>query len=84
VRRGFHSDGKVLNPSRVLDETCRILEEWTSKGFVRRLWSHGDFSDLADGVELRINTFRDTFTVSGVFEPDFLKLMLHKTHRPHV
>jgi hypothetical protein len=77
VRRTFHLYGEALYPSRVLDETCRILEEWTSKGFVKRLWSHGDFSDLADGMESRINAFRDTFSVSGMFELEFIKLMLN-------
>ncbi|KAJ7481286.1 ankyrin repeat-containing domain protein [Mycena galericulata] len=48
----------------VLDETRLILEEWTSKGFVKRLWSHGDFSDLADGIESRINAFRNMFSAS--------------------
>ncbi|KAJ7205618.1 hypothetical protein B0H12DRAFT_456669 [Mycena haematopus] len=48
----------------VLDETRRILEEWTSKSFVKRLWSHGDFSDLAAGMEFRINGFRNTFSAS--------------------
>ncbi|KAJ7253929.1 ectomycorrhiza-induced ankyrin-domain/NACHT-domain-containing protein [Mycena rebaudengoi] len=48
----------------VLAETCRILEEWTSKGFVKHLWSHGDFSDLAAGMEFKINVFRDVFSAS--------------------
>ncbi|KAJ7247573.1 ankyrin repeat-containing domain protein [Mycena rebaudengoi] len=48
----------------VLDELCRILEEWTSKGFVKRLWSHGDFSALADGLDSKINVFRDAFSTS--------------------
>ncbi|KAJ7254178.1 ankyrin repeat-containing domain protein [Mycena rebaudengoi] len=48
----------------VLDETCRILEEWTSKGFVKRLWSHGDFPALADGLDSKINVFRDAFSTS--------------------
>ncbi|KAJ7192002.1 hypothetical protein GGX14DRAFT_406692 [Mycena pura] len=47
-----------------LTETCAILEEWTSKGLVKRVWSHGDFPDIADGIDRRINTFRDTFSVS--------------------
>ncbi|KAJ7247552.1 ectomycorrhiza-induced ankyrin-domain/NACHT-domain-containing protein [Mycena rebaudengoi] len=48
----------------VLDETCRILEEWTSKSFLKRLWSHGDFSALADGLDSKINSFRDAFSTS--------------------
>jgi hypothetical protein len=51
------------------------LEEWTSQGFVKRLWSHRDFPDLADGIDFRINAFRDVFSVSGVFELRFLRLM---------
>ncbi|KAJ7208362.1 ankyrin repeat-containing domain protein [Mycena pura] len=47
-----------------LTETCAILEEWTSKGLVKRVWSHGDFPDIADGIDRRINTFRDTFSAS--------------------
>ncbi|KAJ6537559.1 hypothetical protein DFH09DRAFT_1283536, partial [Mycena vulgaris] len=48
----------------VLTETCRILEEWTSKGFVKRLWSQGDFPDIANSISHRVNTFRDVFSVS--------------------
>jgi hypothetical protein len=84
VSCAFHSYGKALNASSVLSKTGRILGEWTSKGFVERLWSRGAFSDLAGGMELKINAFRDVFSVSGVFELELLKPMLHKTHRPHV
>ncbi|KAJ7925528.1 ectomycorrhiza-induced ankyrin-domain/NACHT-domain-containing protein [Mycena leptocephala] len=48
----------------VLAETCRILEEWTSQGFVKHLWSHRDFPDLAGGIDFRINAFRDVFSAS--------------------
>ena len=47
------------------------MEEWTSKGLVKRVWSNGDFPDIADGIDRRINTFRDTFSVSGVFDVRF-------------
>ncbi|KAJ7196234.1 ankyrin repeat-containing domain protein [Mycena pura] len=52
----------------VLIETCAILEEWTSKGLVKRVWSHGDFPDIADGIDRRINTFRDTFSASRLID----------------
>ncbi|KAJ7460218.1 hypothetical protein FB451DRAFT_1500563 [Mycena latifolia] len=35
----------------VLDETCVILEDWTSKSFVKRVWAHGDFAGIADGID---------------------------------
>jgi hypothetical protein len=83
VRRAFHSYGKTLNPGSVLAETCHILEEWTSQGFVKRVWSHRDFPDLADGIDFKINAFRDVFSVSGVFElKDFSNLC--QTRRPRV
>ena len=63
--------GKALSSSSVLTETCAILEEWTRKGLVKRVWSNGDFPDIADGIDRRINTFRDTFSVSGVFDVRF-------------
>jgi hypothetical protein len=85
VRCTFHPYGKALNPSSVLAEMCRILEEWTSQGFMKRLWSHGDFSELADGMEFKINAFRDVFSVSGMFELKFLIYVKHiVTRRPHV
>jgi hypothetical protein len=74
VRHASHPYSKALNPSSVLAETCRILEEWTSKGFVKRLWSHGDFSELAAGMEFKITAFRDVFSVSGVFGLNFSTL----------
>jgi hypothetical protein len=77
VRHAFHSYGKTLNPGSVLAETCRILEEWTSQGFVKRLWSHRDFPGLAEGIDFRINAFRDVFSVSTVIELRLLKLMLN-------
>jgi hypothetical protein len=73
----FHSYGKTLNPSSVLAEACRILEEWTGQGFVKRVWSHRDFPDIADGIDFRINAFRDVFSASGVLKLRFLKLMLN-------
>ncbi|KAJ7215570.1 ankyrin repeat-containing domain protein [Mycena pura] len=52
----------------VLTETCGILDEWTSKGLVKRVWSHGDFPDIADGIDRRINMFRDTFSASRLID----------------
>ncbi|KAJ7196239.1 ankyrin repeat-containing domain protein [Mycena pura] len=52
----------------VLTETCAILEEWTSKGLVKRVWSHGDFPDITDGIDRRINMFRDTFSASRLID----------------
>ncbi|KAJ7460268.1 ankyrin repeat-containing domain protein [Mycena latifolia] len=48
----------------MLDETCAILEDWTSKSFVKRVWAHGDFAAIADGIDRRINVFRDAFSVT--------------------
>ncbi|KAF7350321.1 hypothetical protein MVEN_01336600 [Mycena venus] len=61
---GNHLKDDLKRYQSVLTETSRILEEWTSKGFVKRLWSHGDFPGLADGIDRRINTFRDAFSAS--------------------
>ncbi|KAJ7689303.1 hypothetical protein B0H17DRAFT_1066855 [Mycena rosella] len=47
----------------VLKETRQILEDWMAKGFVKRVFAHGDFAGIADGIERRMNTFRDVFEV---------------------
>ncbi|KAJ7182463.1 ankyrin repeat-containing domain protein [Mycena crocata] len=47
-----------------LIETTKILEEWTSQGQLKRLLKHGDFPDIADGLDRRLNAFRDAFSVS--------------------
>ncbi|KAJ7082779.1 ankyrin repeat-containing domain protein [Mycena epipterygia] len=48
----------------VLDETHVILKDWMSKGFVKRVLAHGDFPGIADGIDRRINAFRDAFSVA--------------------
>ncbi|KAJ6547770.1 hypothetical protein DFH09DRAFT_1170518 [Mycena vulgaris] len=48
----------------VLSETHDILKDLMSKSFVKRLWAHGDFPGIADGIDRRINGFRDAFSVS--------------------
>ncbi|KAJ7067257.1 hypothetical protein C8F01DRAFT_663550 [Mycena amicta] len=50
----------------VLGETHDILQDWKSKGFVKslkRALGHGDFPDIASGIDRRINAFRDAFSV---------------------
>ncbi|KAJ6600354.1 hypothetical protein DFH09DRAFT_1128093 [Mycena vulgaris] len=49
----------------VLNEIHDILKDWMSKGFVKRLWAHGDFPGIADGIDRRINGFRDAFSVGA-------------------
>ncbi|KAJ6524908.1 hypothetical protein DFH09DRAFT_185693 [Mycena vulgaris] len=48
----------------VLSESCTILMEWTSQNRVKRFWKYGDFPDIADGIDRKINAFRDTFSAS--------------------
>ncbi|KAJ7067281.1 ectomycorrhiza-induced ankyrin-domain/NACHT-domain-containing protein [Mycena amicta] len=51
----------------VLDETHDILQDWKSKGFVKslkRALGHGDFPDIASGIDRQINAFRDAFSGS--------------------
>ncbi|KAJ7110901.1 ankyrin repeat-containing domain protein, partial [Mycena epipterygia] len=48
----------------VLRETCDILNDWLSKGLAKRVWKHGDFPGIADGIDRRIYAFRDAFTVA--------------------
>ncbi|KAJ7885235.1 hypothetical protein B0H13DRAFT_905151 [Mycena leptocephala] len=53
--------------TRLKDDLKRyqsILEEWTTKSFLKRVWSHGDFPDLADGIDRRLNAFREAFSAS--------------------
>ncbi|KAJ7440876.1 hypothetical protein FB451DRAFT_124089, partial [Mycena latifolia] len=51
-----------------LTDVCDILSHWTSQSFVKRLWSHGDFPGIADGVERRLDTFRDAFNVARLID----------------
>ncbi|KAJ7067345.1 hypothetical protein C8F01DRAFT_1247725 [Mycena amicta] len=51
----------------VLGETHDILQDWKSKGFVKsikRALGHGDFPDIANSIDRRINAFRDAFSGS--------------------
>ncbi|KAJ7440238.1 ectomycorrhiza-induced ankyrin-domain/NACHT-domain-containing protein [Mycena latifolia] len=47
-----------------LTEICDILNNWTSKSFAKRLWSHRNFPDIAEGIERRLDVFRDVFSVA--------------------
>ncbi|KAF7347073.1 Pfs domain-containing protein [Mycena venus] len=47
-----------------LRDTCAILTHWTSKSFMKRLWSHGDFPGIADGIDRRLDAFHDAFSVT--------------------
>ncbi|KAJ7487141.1 ankyrin repeat-containing domain protein [Mycena latifolia] len=47
-----------------LTEICDILSNWTSKSFAQRLWSHRNFPDIADGIERRLDVFREVFSVA--------------------
>ncbi|KAF8122744.1 hypothetical protein K438DRAFT_246701 [Mycena galopus ATCC 62051] len=49
-----------------LSETCDILRHWNSKSFVKRVWAHGDFAEIADGMDRRLNAFRDMFSVRAL------------------
>ncbi|KAJ7465570.1 ankyrin repeat-containing domain protein [Mycena latifolia] len=51
-----------------LSELCEILKEWTSKSFAKRLWSHGDFPGIAEGIDRRLDTFRDAFSVARLID----------------
>ncbi|KAJ7903935.1 hypothetical protein B0H13DRAFT_2663555 [Mycena leptocephala] len=46
---------------RILSDTYVILQAWMSKGFVKRLLIHSDFPAIADGVDRKLNAFRDAF-----------------------
>ncbi|KAJ6514053.1 hypothetical protein DFH09DRAFT_1197038 [Mycena vulgaris] len=61
--KGLHED--LQRYETVLIDTYGILRDWMSKGFVKRLWAHGDFAGIADGIDRRINAFRDAFSVGG-------------------
>lgn len=58
--------GKALIVCSVLSETCHILDDWMSKGFVKRVWAHGEFEGIADGIDQRVNGFRDSFSVGAL------------------
>ncbi|KAJ7934008.1 hypothetical protein B0H13DRAFT_2306041 [Mycena leptocephala] len=45
----------------ILSDTYVILQAWMSKGFVKRLLAHSDFPAIADGVDRKLNAFRDAF-----------------------
>ncbi|KAJ7711135.1 hypothetical protein B0H14DRAFT_3021310 [Mycena olivaceomarginata] len=47
----------------VLSDTCDILEDWTSQGIAKRIWNHQEFPRIADGIERRLDAFRDAFSV---------------------
>lgn len=55
----------ILDSVLIETETCNILTEWTSKSLVKRVWAHGDFPDIVDGIDRRINVFRDAFSVGA-------------------
>ncbi|KAF7350143.1 Pfs domain-containing protein [Mycena venus] len=60
--RGLENDLKRYQS--VLNETCGILKEWTTQGFLKRTWKHGDFPAIADGIDRRIDAFHDAFSVA--------------------
>ncbi|KAJ6537485.1 hypothetical protein DFH09DRAFT_1283512 [Mycena vulgaris] len=66
-RRSIAAQGLSTDLNRyqmVLSESCTILMEWTSQNRVKRFWKYGDFPDIADGIDRKINAFRDTFSAS--------------------
>jgi signal recognition particle GTPase len=42
------------------------LKDWNAQGFAKRILGHGDFPGIVDGIDRRINAFRDTFTVRAL------------------
>ncbi|KAJ7237630.1 hypothetical protein C8J57DRAFT_1246915 [Mycena rebaudengoi] len=67
ARGGFSTHGSAEEKYCSKSAQKRFAEvsnEWTSKGFMERVWSHGDFSHLADGVEFKISAFRDVYSAS--------------------
>ncbi|KAJ7845344.1 hypothetical protein B0H14DRAFT_2584684 [Mycena olivaceomarginata] len=60
----YQSTSWALIGGSVLNETCAILNEWTTQGFLKRTWKHGDFPDIADGIDRKIDAFRDAFSVA--------------------
>ncbi|KAJ6475433.1 ankyrin repeat-containing domain protein [Mycena sanguinolenta] len=56
--------GDLERYNRVLVDAARILEEWTSQSRVKRVLKRGDFDDIADNLEKKIETFRDAFSVA--------------------
>ncbi|KAJ6524866.1 hypothetical protein DFH09DRAFT_1286274 [Mycena vulgaris] len=64
-RRSIAGQGLSTDLNRyqmVLSESCTILMEWTSQNRAKRFWKYGDFPDIADGIDCKINAFRDTFS----------------------
>jgi hypothetical protein len=47
----------------VLHDTKGVLENWTSKNIVKRVWGHRELAGIADGVDRRLDAFRDVFSV---------------------
>ncbi|KAJ6524894.1 hypothetical protein DFH09DRAFT_1372078 [Mycena vulgaris] len=67
ARRSIAAQGLSTDLNRyqmVLSESCTILMEWTSQNRVKRFWKYGDFPDIADDIDRKINAFRDTFSAS--------------------
>ncbi|KAJ7898971.1 hypothetical protein B0H13DRAFT_2664450 [Mycena leptocephala] len=48
----------------VLGDTCDILEEWTSKKFLRRFLKHGEFAGIAEAIDRRLDAFHDVFSAA--------------------
>jgi hypothetical protein len=63
VRHPVGAECLAINSGSFLADACAILTEWTSKGFMKRLWSHGDFKGIADSIDRKLDTFRDVFSV---------------------
>ncbi|KAJ6474364.1 ankyrin repeat-containing domain protein [Mycena sanguinolenta] len=56
--------GDLEKYNSVLVDAARILEEWTSQSRVKRVLKRGDFDDIADNLEKRIEGFRHAFSVA--------------------
>ncbi|KAJ6537492.1 hypothetical protein DFH09DRAFT_1090846 [Mycena vulgaris] len=86
-RRTIAAQGLSTDLNRyqmVLSESCTILMEWTSQNRVKRFWKYGDFPDIANGIDHKINAFRDTFSSHDAMHgtlcvvPDYTTFFSHR------
>ncbi|KAJ6524875.1 hypothetical protein DFH09DRAFT_1095894 [Mycena vulgaris] len=86
-RRSIAAQGLGTDLNRyqmLLSESCMILMEWTSQNHVKRFWKYGDFPDIADGIDSKINAFRDAFSSQDAMHgilcvlPDYTAFFSHR------
>ncbi|KAJ6475512.1 hypothetical protein C8R45DRAFT_1159606 [Mycena sanguinolenta] len=56
--------GDLEKYNSILVDAARILKEWTSQGWTKRVLKRGDFDGIADNLEKKIETFRDAFSIA--------------------